>query len=511
MKTECERRPRTRHAARARRDAALRWLPLAAIAAAALMAGPAAAWRTTQFEIGAYCSDTLQPPPRRIVLANDAGLDWVAFWYQDSYATATHLLARLDSLRVHRPGFRMGAMLCYARPGQGHDPTGRLEFNIENPVPQAAIDSSLSPARGLNSRSTVGWAIWDEPCEAAHFANIGRISRRAATLPYAAHGLAYTNLLPIDAWDNSRTDSTSCYSRNFGVAGGYAKEDGYRHYLRRYFELFPGGAPPVVSIDHFAWQVPGHPQRDWFWNLRVLREECARVSAGHSPVPFWVVLQLSPFRPPNAAEFREQFGFVHTRWQVWSALAYGAKGITYWGLRTFDNRPREGVWGPGIFTDDGDTVAVRYSQVRALNRELHALGPTLMQLEPMGCWHADTLGWTGMRDERLDASHPSTIVGRFGPGADSMFAGWLRDRRRGRDYVMVVNKALATPVTCDVTLARRAERIARIDRSTGREVLVAQRTTQLHLDRLPAAQGELFRITWSAATATSAHRARSAP
>jgi hypothetical protein len=472
---------------------------LLALALACLGARTAAGWQQRTFLIGAFGSDTLPTPPMRLVAMNDAGLDWVGLSRQATLAAAAALNQRFDSLRAMRRGFRLQNLVTYELPSDPVRAPGRLMHNVDAPLALGAIDAVLGPGRGLNTRATFGWLVWDEPCEPADFTNLGIVSRHIGRLPGAAHGLPYTNLMAMYAWDVTAHQPASCYYRHFGPGAGHAAEDGYRAYLRAYLEQFDARHPaPVLSVDHYPFQVPDHPQRDYFWTLRLLREEASRAAGGGRPVPVWIMVQLSPFHRPGEDAFPANFGFVNTRWQVWCALAYGAKGIEYWGLRTFRNLPSEGVWGPGIFTDAGDTLGPCNAQVRALNRELHRLGPTLMRLDAVAAWHVDSLGWLGLRSELFDPARGTPIVARFGAGSDSAFAGWLRDRARGDDYLMVVNKGLYAPATFTVTLTRRAAAILRIDRSTGRAVQVGRGTSVITLRRLPPGQGELFRIVRTA-------------
>jgi hypothetical protein len=148
-----------------------------------------------------------------------------------------------------------------------------------------------------------------------------------------------------------------------------------------------------------------------------------------------------------------------------------------------------------VIQDDGDTVAVRYSQLRQLNQELHNLGPTLMKLDPIACFHGDTLGWSGIDNEVFPGpERGNSVLSSLGPASDSVLVGYLKGRDDGDDYLMVVNKALTTSRSYTLTLTSAADSLLRIDRASGAAVLVGTNTRTLAVNSLAPGQGELFRV-----------------
>ena len=443
-----------------------------------------AAYRQSRFLIGGIVTDTPVPADTTVLgRIAAAGVDWVFFygWHYARLSGAAEVTAALEQLRARRAGFAMKSLACYesdadrTRAGRG-----RLFLNRDEALSLGAIDSTLAPERGINAPSTLGWTIWDEPelGDSLAFRNIGLMSRRIAANPNTSSGLAFTNLFSSCIRDTAIADSA------------------YTAYLERYLGLFdaPLAPPPLLSFDEYPFQVPERIENNWFRTLRLVRDATnAYARRTGERVPWQAMIQLSPYRDPAAPAFSAMFGVVNTRWQAYTALAYGAKGLCYYQLGPAKSRIE--VWGDGIVDARGDTVATRYSQIRALDADLHHLGPTLMRLDPVETLHADTLHWTGIRDELVRGSQSAhRILASFNAGSDSVLAGHLRDRTNGDDYLMVVSKALAANSTFTLTLASRADSLFRSSRSTGRQVLVGARTSTIRLTRLAPGQGELFRI-----------------
>lgn len=457
-------------------------------------------WTQTEFQIGGY-TFTWNPDTTLLRRIDAAGIDWIWCWDGGgaTHAKAATINARLDALH-RRPGFRLRCLPVVVDPNTS---PGRFSLNKDRAPSLRAIDATLAPGRGINSGSTMGWGVWDEPCEASDFANIGLIARHIDSTQSGR--LPYVNLFAMYIYENAqhafRRGERSCYWTRFGGPGGagLSKEAGYEAYVDAYLSQFDRGPrpAPILSFDHYRFQVlETFLWNDYFWNLRILRDKAAEYTRPHYRIPLWLVTQLSPFRTTTARPFPATFSLTNTRWQIYGALAYGAKGISYW-LLTPAYSKGEGDWGPGIFRSNtaSDTVPGRYSQVRALNRELHRLGPTLMRLDAVAVFHRDTLDQAGIADERFASeARVYDIVAGFGPGSDSAMVGYLKDRTNGDDYLMVVSKALRARQSFELTLGRAADSLFRIDRGTGRAVRLGTRTTRIRLDRLAPGQGELFRI-----------------
>lgn len=470
-------------------------LTLAAIAIFASHAN--AAWNQTTFQIGGYVRHEGPIDATRLIRINDAGMDWyMHFGSATTQAGAARIAAVTDSLRLNRSGFVMRDIVTYGSGDPLASPpdvgAGRLYYNVDQPIDYNAIATSIAPSTGMNNTSVLGWAVWDEPCDTLSFGNVGRLSRFIATQPSGNDRLPYVNLFPSYTYDN---DSALVYRARFGVGAGLSKEAGYREYLRAYLSLFDSSPnpAPLISFDSYPFQFPDTPARDYFLNLRVARDMAAEYSRPGQRIPFWVVVQLSAFRAPAQPSFPANFSFANTRWQVYSALAYGAKGISYWGMTPYQGATE--VWGAGALDSAGNTNPAIYPQLVSLNQELHKLGPTLMKLDPVASFHGDWLGWEGSADELFTSDERLyNILASVGASSSDLLVGHLKDRANGDDYLMVVNKSLTSVRSFSLTLSNPADSLLRIDRSSGSGVLVGTNTSTLAVNNLSPGQGELFRI-----------------
>jgi hypothetical protein len=118
-----------------------------------------------------------------------------------------------------------------------------------------------------------------------------------------------------------------------------------------------------------------------------------------------------------------------------------------------------------------------------------------MRLDPVTTFHADTLYWLGIQGELFPgANRTPGILASFDAGSDSTLAGYLKDRTNGDDYLLVVSKALIETRTFTLTLSHAADSLFRIERATGKPLLLGTGTNTIRLSGLPPGQGELFRI-----------------
>ncbi len=123
----------------------------------------------------------------------------------------------------------------------------------------------------------------------------------------------------------------------------------------------------VLSMDHYPLLQPGHDgRRAYCDNLDVMRNYSLQEA-----IPFWNFFNTMPFGP----HFDPTENAL--RWQVFTSLAYGARGVLYFCYWT----PRGGEFprGGAILTAEGRRTR-HYDQARRVNAAVKALGPTLMQL-----------------------------------------------------------------------------------------------------------------------------------
>ena len=444
---------------------------LAVLALAFAVDAAHAAWRQKEFVIGGWTLGDPADASRYLVL-DHAGFNLVVngdIYHRSQVRTTA---AILDSLRRARTDFNLKGLLFYD-----------IFVYVDPKVPRFrdSIRAELRPERGFSNPSIEGWAIRDEPNSAQDFADIGVKVRLMAEDPRFADRLVYVNLLPYHGLSGLKGRGLPC-----GADGPAA----YGCYLDQYLKLYDnlGVAPPVLSVDYYTFQVD-RPLPAFFLTLEVMRERAAKYSRPGSPVPMWLLMQLSAFRMKDRPYYPAPT-LAQLRWQAFGAAAYGVKGLIYWTLAPMWT----GEFNGGVFDARGRTTA-RVDSLRTLNLALRALGPTLLALEPLGALHQSAFEQTGL-DSVLFSSptRDRSIVRDLTGGNGDGFVGLFRHRITGDTYLMVVNKNIRSARTFTVALAHAATRVERISQKTGANEVVARDTDQFDTPSLPPGGGELFRL-----------------
>ena len=185
----------------------------------------------------------------------------------------------------------------------------------------------------------------------------------------------------------------------------------YEEYVDKFIETCK---PPVLSYDHYALFEGGSMRGEYFANLETIR----RAALKHK-LPFWQIvasLGCLNFREPSATDMR---------FQVYTSLAYGARGIAYFKYLT----PAVGNFRSGPIDQFGHENPI-WATLRHINLQVGKLAPTLLQLTSNRTYHFGNVpaGCTGPGDNSLVKAIPgSMLVGDF-THAD------------GSRYVMIVNK-----------------------------------------------------------------------
>jgi hypothetical protein len=253
--------------------------------------------------------------------------------------------------------------------------------------------------------ATFGYYLRDEP-SAAVYPGLARWAAAYAGAHPAA--LAYINLFPNYA-----------SAAQMGVAT-------YEEYLSRYVATVK---PRFVSYDHYALMDDGSLRGGYFQNLEAVR----RVALA-SGIPFWnIVLGNAHFHyaEPSPAGLR---------FQLYTTLAYGGRGISFFTYLT----PDVGNYRLAALDQFGHRTPT-WDMLRQVNLQLHRLGPTYLQLSSQNVFHHGQVP-EGCRDlgssqllARLDGGN--LLVGEFaGPGQ--------------REAVMVVNKDLARSTAFELEFKR---------------------------------------------------------
>lgn len=194
----------------------------------------------------------------------------------------------------------------------------------------------------------------------------------------------------------------------------------YDEYVEKFIEVCQ---PPILSYDHYSIFEGGvFRSKEYFQNLESIR----RAALKHE-LPFWqIVLSLGAlnFREPSAADFR---------FQAYTSLAYGARGLTYFTYIT----PAVGNFRNGPIDQFGNETST-WGLMQNVNLQIGKLAPTLLKLKSDRVYHFGDVpqGSTGPDDQSLvKAINGPMLVGDF-------------THTDGTRYVMIVNKDFANSVYC---------------------------------------------------------------
>ena len=302
-------------------------------------------------------------------------------------------LDRGDTLRALDVAARHGLRMWVADHRLGAAGAG-----VEERVASAVADYAGHPA-------LAGYFLQDEPVVADFGALASVVSALRRDDP---ERLAYVNLLP---------DYVPL--ENLGA-------DSYRDYLER----FVGEVKPqLLSYDYY----PFGEKKDrstFFANLAAVR-----VVALRHDLPFLLIVQAmphGPYRDPNEAELR---------WQVFHALAYGARGISYFAYWT---PPADGEFDFHDGLIESGRPTLHYFQVARINRDLRALAAALAPYRSLEV--ADSTGEVGVP---FPIGPIEALEG--GPVTAGLFAA-----RSGGLAVLLVNRDYRHGVTAALRLREGA-------------------------------------------------------
>ncbi len=203
--------------------------------------------------------------------------------------------------------------------------------------------AGLPPADLPEGKTVWGYTIQDEPS----LKDFPGLRETVDAIRQTRPGkLAYINLFPNYA--NERQLGTKTYDQHVGKFIDIVNVD-------------------VLSMDHYPMMTPDKDSRTKYCdNLKVMRKYSQKAG-----IPFWNFFNTMPFGPhfdPTEAQLR---------WQIYTSIAYGAKGVLYFCYWT----PRGGEFpkGGAIITAEGRKTR-HYEQAKRINHNIKNLGPTLMNL-----------------------------------------------------------------------------------------------------------------------------------
>lgn len=273
---------------------------------------------------------------------------------------------------------------------------GRRSADLTAAIDQAVADYSKHPALW-------GYYITDEP-------DAGQFNRCASVNHYLlskdpAH-MPFVNLLPTYASTQQLGAST------------------YDTYVDQSLRVI---GQKFLSFDHYALMADGSVRADYFSNMAIIR----RQSIKHK-VPFNYILLSVPHGPYKDVTEAD------LRWQVNTALAYGARGIMYFTYTTPSG-------AHDAIIDASGKPTAKYDIAKRINGELKKLSPTLMSLHSVAVFHTGTLP---------EGCKPLPEGGLIkGIKGGEFVIGQFYSNDGGR-YAMIVNRSLSKAARATVAFSQ---------------------------------------------------------
>jgi hypothetical protein len=227
-----------------------------------------------------------------------------------------------------------------------HDRLLRPE-TLDDPEAKAKLDALIKRVR--KHPALYAYHLKDEP-NASTFPALARLA--AYLCECDPNHLAYLNLFP-----------TYANNKQLGTEGDTVTA--YKEHLRQFVEIVK---PALISYDHYHFGTKGDGDQ-YFLNLAIIRQ-----AALDARLPFLNIVQACSWAPsmriPNGDELR---------WLVYTSLAYGAQGISYYVYC----HPKHN--GAMAYADGTPTEL--YRAARLLNREFVAVASQLQPLRSLGAYH----------------------------------------------------------------------------------------------------------------------------
>jgi len=300
---------------------------------------------------------------------------------EDGVSVVDHFVSQLDILQRHGLRGIIGLGKYLSR-------DEKAPQMVDNPKLKEEFDTIID---GVKSHPALyAYTFRDEPATRL-FKNIARIKEYTEARD-PAH-LVYINLYPMNI-----------SGKRLGVDGERGLEAG-RQYLQQFIDICK---PKMMSYDHYNFGVRGDGV-DYFLNLKMMREASLKAN-----IPFLNIVQACSWtvnvRIPTGEEMR---------WLVYTTLAYGAQGISYYiyshtghdgGMAEYDYEKfkKDGVRAIGKPTP-------LYYYMCKLNREFVAIAKELQPLKSLAVYHVGIIpkGGTALPEDSPFQFNPPVLQEAF--------------------------------------------------------------------------------------------------
>ncbi|MBP1992261.1 cohesin domain-containing protein [Paenibacillus eucommiae] len=205
--------------------------------------------------------------------------------------------------------------------------------------------------------------------------------------------------------------------------------------------------PDVLMFDYYPYGLGGGIYEDGYYdNLEIIRRQALAAK-----IDFWSFIQSvgmeGSLRQPNENELK---------YQVYTNLAYGAKGLNYF---LYQNWEASG-FVEGLILPDGSKSAL-YNSAKNINAGVLKLGPTLLGLKSEAVYH------TGTRPQGTKAV-PTDFFWQPADSSQPMIVSSFTNES-GRKYVMVVNRDIQNSRMMAFSLPSKPGSVKEVSKVTGGE------------------------------------------
>ena len=282
-----------------------------------------------------------------------------------------------------------------------HDPL-LSPANLDQPNEKAKLDALIQRVR--NHPALYAYYLKDEP-SAPTFPELERLA--AYLRERDPSHTWYINLYPI-------------YANNQQLGTTGEPIPAYQEHLNRFVETLK---PDLISYDHYHFSVKGDGSQ-YFLNLAMIRQTALDARA-----PFMNIVQACSWTPSMRIPTGDEL-----RWLVYTSLAYGAQGISYY---VYCHPNHEGA----MATADGAPTPL-YHVARNLNREFAVIASQLQPLQSLGVYHVGMLppGTSSLPDDAIFTLDPPEPARDYAPSkpVDGFLLGYF-GKADSSSHALVVN------------------------------------------------------------------------
>ena len=240
--------------------------------------------------------------------------------------------------------------------------------NLDKPDEKAKLDALIQ--RVKNHPALYSYYIIDEPS--------------ASTFPELRRLTAY--LEELDPLHNSYINLYPIYANNQQLGNTGEPITAYQEHLRQFVAILK---PNLISYDHYHFTANGDGTQ-YFLNLAMIWQ-----TAMDAKIPFLNIVQACSWTPSMRIPTGDEL-----RWLVYTSLAYGAQGISYYVYSHPDHN--------GAMAEADGTPTPLYYAAKDLNKEFFAIASQLQSLQSLDIYHAGMLspGTSPLPDNAVFALDP---------------------------------------------------------------------------------------------------------